>query len=42
MEMMRMILQMLGMGCLIVVALILMIFLIACLVAVVKSLSEKK
>lgn len=42
MAMMSTILKILGMGCLIVVALIVLIFLIACLAAVVKSLLEKK
>lgn len=42
MEIMWMILRMLGMGCLIVVAAIVLIILIACMVAVVKSLIEKK
>ena len=42
MAMMSLILKILGMGCLIVVALIVLIILIACMVAVVKSLIEKK
>lgn len=42
MEMMMLILKMLGMGCLIVLAAIAMIILIACLAAVVKSLVSKK
>ena len=42
MEMMFLILKILGMGCLIVVATIALVILIACLGAVVKSLIMKK